>query len=484
MGPKIFALVVILVFFAVMIGIGFYYNKKGQADTNSDDYILAGRKAPLLIVAGSLFATWVSSATVMGYAGSGYTVGLGSFWSGASFIAATMWMGIWLIPRLRKAGITTVPELFEHYFGPAHRLVALLLSLGRDLGVIASISIALAQIFQSLFGISQLAALCITVGVVLVFTASGGMWAVLVTIQSAMIIVGSVVLIPLGIWKAGGFAAFCAQVPATHVNPVSAGFSQTLGWILLGCFISFAYQTVLQRGLAAKDDETAKKCFLYGGGMAMLWYITPFMVGMVARVVYPTINASDAYLTMCNILGPYAGAFFVVCLMASCMSTISSCILTTTANITLDVYKRFLNPKASDKQVVKLQRICLFVIVIVCAWVGKMLPYILELFWIGGRIMASGLAPVFVAIILWPRARRAPKATLLAMICGAAFNIAAQAYQSSAFAAMGGQNDVVTLFTLDPVLAGLPACFVVLIVGVLLETRGQTREYLLQYKAD
>ncbi|MEI3361706.1 MAG: hypothetical protein V8R75_03520 [Oscillospiraceae bacterium] len=143
--------------------------------------------------------------------------------------------------------------------------------------------------FQSLFGISQLVALCITVGVVLVFTASGGMWAVLVTdtIQSAMIIVGSVVLIPLGIWKAGGFAAFCAQVPATHVNPVSAGFSQTLGWLLLGCFISFAYQTVLQRGLAAKDDETAKKCFLYGGGMAMLSYITPFMVGMVARVVYP-----------------------------------------------------------------------------------------------------------------------------------------------------------------------------------------------------
>ncbi|MEI3361705.1 MAG: hypothetical protein V8R75_03515 [Oscillospiraceae bacterium] len=64
---------------------------------------MAGRKAPLLIVAGSLFATWVSSATVMGYAGSGYTVGLGAFWSGASFIAATMWMGIWIIPRLRKA---------------------------------------------------------------------------------------------------------------------------------------------------------------------------------------------------------------------------------------------------------------------------------------------------------------------------------------------------------------------------------------------
>lgn len=178
------------------------------------------------------------------------------------------------------------------------------------------------------------------------------------------------------------------------------------------------------------------------------------------------------------------GHSLVVCLMASCMSTISSCILTTTANITLDVYKRFLNPKASDKQVVKLQRICLFVIVIVCAWVGK--DAALYPGTILDRRPDYGLWPGAGVCGNHPLAKSAPrtKATLLAMICGAAFNIAAQAYQSSAFAAMGGQNDVVTLFTLDPVLAGLPACFVVLIVGVLLETRGQTREYLLQYKAD
>lgn len=483
MGETLFKIAIILIFFGTMIGIGFYYNKKGEATENSDDYILAGRKAPLLIVAGSLFATWVSSATVMGYAGSGYTVGLGAFWSGASFIAATMWMGWWIIPRLRKSGVTTVPELFEHYFGGSHRIVALILSLGRDLGVIASISIALAKIFQSLFGISQILALIITVGVVLVFTASGGMWAVLVTdtIQSVMIIVGSVVLIPLGIWKAGGFAAFCEMVPKTHIEPFSAGFSQTLGWILMGCFISFAYQTVLQRGLAAKDDKTAKQCFVLGGGMALIWYITPFMVGVVARVVYPDINASDAYLTMCNILGPYAGIFFVVCLMASCMSTISSCILTTTANITLDVYKRFINPHASDKQVVTLQKICLFVICIVCACVGKALPYILELFWIGGRVMASGLAPVFVALILWKKARRAPVATMLAMLAGAAASIGAQIYQASAFAAMSGQNDVVTLFSLDPVLVGLPFCFTVLIIGTLIETGRQTPELLKEY---
>ncbi len=43
MGETLFKILVILAFFAAMIGIGFYYNKKGEASDNSDDYILAGR---------------------------------------------------------------------------------------------------------------------------------------------------------------------------------------------------------------------------------------------------------------------------------------------------------------------------------------------------------------------------------------------------------------------------------------------------------
>ena len=43
MGETLFKIAVILIFFGTMIGIGFYYNKKGEATENSDDYILAGR---------------------------------------------------------------------------------------------------------------------------------------------------------------------------------------------------------------------------------------------------------------------------------------------------------------------------------------------------------------------------------------------------------------------------------------------------------
>lgn len=265
MSERLITMVVVALFFAIMIAIGLWFSKRSKE--NSDDYILAGRKAPLIIVIGSIFATWVSSATLMGYGGTGYTVGIAGYWSGGAFMVATMWMGIFLIPRLRKAGITTIPELFEKYFGPSHRIVTLILGLGRDLGVTAGVSIALAIIFQNLFDVSLITALIITIGVVVIYSATGGMWAVLVTdtILAVLIIIGTTLMIPIGIIKAGGFEAFKMALPATHSNIMNAGIPQSVGWFLTGIFITFAYQSILQRGLAAKDDDTAKKCFFYGG---------------------------------------------------------------------------------------------------------------------------------------------------------------------------------------------------------------------------
>lgn len=478
MSSKVFAFIVIAVFFGMLIGIGLYYNKKKQC-RNSDDNVLAGRAAPLILVLGSLFATWVNSTSLIGYASTGYSIGIAGYWSSGCFMVATMWLGIWMIPRLRRMGITTVPEIFEHFFGPAHRITALILALGRDLGVIASISIAMVSLFNSIFEIGVIPSMVITVAVVVIFTVTGGMWAVLLTdtIQAGIIFLATTALIPIGIMKIGGWSAFTAAVPAALVNPMQVGVSQPVGWFFMGCFITFAYQTVLQRGLAAKDDKTAKQAFLYGGALAMLWYIVPFICGIVARVLYPDISADDAFMTLTGILGPYARVLFVVALLSACISTISSCILTTTSNLTLDLYKRFLHPEVSDRGMVWLQRVLLVVITVVCLFIGERFPYILELFWVGGRIMASGLAPVLLAIVFWPRARRAPVSTLAAMIAGALANIAAQAFQTVS-ASAASEAGAAFIYSLDPVLVGLPVCFLVLIAGVYFETKNQTAELL------
>jgi SSS family solute:Na+ symporter len=483
MSQTVFAAFFMIIFFAVMIGIGFYYNKKEKVSSSSDDYILAGRRAPLLIVAGSFFATMVSTGTVAGYAGSGYSNGISAYWSGGCFMTASMWAGIWIIPRLRATGITTVPELFDKYFGGKHRILALILSLGRDLGVIASVVLVLGQIFQSLFGMNFWLSIILTAGVVILFTASGGMWAVLLTdtIQAAFIALGTTILIPLGIYKAGGFAKFVAQVPVTHSDVFSVGMSQTLGWFLVGTFTLLGYQTMLQRGLAAKDDKTAQQAFFFGGLLGLFWYAVPFVTGVVAKVLFPDITASNAFYSMASLFGDYGNVFFLTVLLMSGMSTVSSCILTTTSNITLDLYKRFIRPDASEKNIVILQRCCLLFIVLLCTWIGQIYPYVVELFWIGGRLMASGLAPVLVTLLLWSKARRAPISTFFAMLGGAGACLWAQMSQAAAATAAAGTGAVVFVWKMDPILFGLPVCFAILIIGVLLETKDQTPEILLAH---
>lgn len=483
MSQTMFAAIFITLFFAAMIGVGFFFSRREKVAASSDNYILAGRRAPLFIVAGSFFATFVSTGTLVGYAGTGYSVGVSGYWGGGCFMVAAMWAGLWIVPRLRKAGITTVPEIFEKYFGGGHRIIAMILSLGRDLGVVASVVLVLSQIFQTLFGFGFLTSVLLTSGVVIIFTATGGMWAVMVndTIQAAIIALGTMVMIPLGILKAGGFARFVSQIPAAHSDVMAVGMSQTVGWFLVGVFTMLGYQTILQKGLAAKDEKTARHAFFWGGLFSLFWYMVPFLTGILARVLFPSITPANAYYSMSSLFGVYGNVFFMCVLLMSGMSTVSACILGVTSNLSLDLYKRFINPAASEQELVKLQRACLFLIVAICTIIGHSFPYVVELFWIGGRVMASGLAPVLTVLLLWPKARRAPMSTMCAMIGGSLACIMAELYQSSMATHAAEEGAVVLLWSLDPILTGLPVAFLILIAGTLIETGRQTPEMLSSY---
>ncbi len=474
MDEMIFAYIFIALFFIVMVGLGIWFTRR--AKTGSDAFILAGRQAPWFIVAGSIFATWVNTATLLGYGGTGYTVGISGYWSGGAFMLATVWLGFFMIPRLRKTGITTIPEFFEKYFGVSHRLVALVLGLGRDMGVTAGISIAMAFIFQDLFDVTLFTALLITIGVVLLYTGAGGMWAVLYTdtIASVLIIVGTTLMIPLAVAQLGEWSMIAAEVPSSHLEVWGAGVPQSIGWLLTGVFITFGYQTVIQRGLAAKDDETAKKAFLGGGLLALFWYMVPFVLGTIGRALYPDIYPDDAFIELAYLYGPYVGIFFMIVLISSAMSTISSCILGISSNLSLDVYQRLINQQATREKIVWVQRFCLLLVIVIAAIVGHAMPFVLELLWLGGRVMAAGMAPVFLALIFWPKARIAAKTTMAAMVTGAALTVIGQLYGWMHFGELEGE--VVFIWETDPILFGLPFSVLILLLGVPREAKRRIQE--------
>jgi SSS family solute:Na+ symporter len=464
-------LVFVVIYFAAMLGIGIWVSRRIKG---GDDYILAGRKVPLWPVVGGIVGTWINSATLMGFGGMGHSVGIAGYWSGGAFMLMGTWMGWWMIPRLRRTGIVTIPELFERYFGINHRIVAVLLVIGRDLGVTAGVSIAMAIMFQFMFGVSLLTALVITLAVVLVYTLLGGMWAVMYTdlVQSIIILIGTVLVIPLAVSALGGWSAMTSAIPATHSQIMNAGIPQSAGWFLTGVLITAAYQTIIQRGLAAESDETAKKAFLYGGLITIVWYMVPFVIGTLGRTLYPDVAARDIYLHMItHIGGPIWGAFFFTALLASCMSTVDSCVLTVSSNLANDIYKRLVNPKISEQGLITVQKVCVVVVAVAAVVIGRALPMVLELFWVGGRIMAAALAPVLIALVFWPKARRCRVSTMAAMLMGSGFTVYQQFF--------GAKYEAGTAFLwrMDPILMGFPIATAVLIIGVLLETRRLDKSY-------
>jgi SSS family solute:Na+ symporter len=244
--------------------------------------------------------------------------------------------------------------------------------------------------------------------------------------------------------------------------------------LLLGIFITVSYQTLIQRGLAARSDEVARKAFIYGGTIGLVWYMVPFLIGTIAVVATPDVNPDQAYLAVIGLANPFVAIILTIILIAAATSTVSSTILTTASNLSIDIYGRLIDPDADNNRMTLVNRINVVIVTIVAVLIGYILPYILELLWLGGRIAGAGLGPVMLAVVFWPAARRATKTIFVAMLSGALATVATQIISSVAVS--GGEGGTAFVWALDPMFVGLPVTIACLFVGVFIEGRPKVPE--------
>ena len=160
----------------------------------------------------------------------------------------------------------------------------------------------------------------------------------------------------------------------------------------------------------------------------------------------------------------------MVCVLAASMSTLSSTINTIASNFTLDLYVRFFAPAASPARQLWVYRINVLIVGALAAVLYLALPLLIELFWIGGRIMGASVAPALVGLVLFRSVREAPRTVMAAMLIGGGVQAVWQA-----FGAIREVGAVVIIWELDPILVGLPLTILILWVGTRLETRAGGR---------
>jgi SSS family solute:Na+ symporter len=364
-------LIVIIGFFAVVIGLSIWKSRRGlDHQEESSDFFLAGRGLTWPLIGISIVAANISTEQMVGMAGqaAGSTGLAVSCWQllGSVFIVI---IAMTLLPKFLKAGIYTMPEYLEYRYNSQTRgimavltvviyavvmLPAVLYSGGVTLRAVTGIDLAPAVWIIGLIGAG--------------YAAIGGLkaiaWADLV--QGIALLVGGMLVFFLGLDAVGGWKEF-TTANAGKLHMILPADNNDLPWtgVAGGMWIVMIYycglnQFIVQRNLAAKSLRHGQLGMIFAGG---LWLLVPFaivMPGLMAQQLYGDKLAATndaAFPTMVTqLIQPGIRGFLYAAIAGAVTSTLASLLNSASTIFTMDVYRRMFARAATQTHLVWLGR--------------------------------------------------------------------------------------------------------------------------------
>jgi SSS family transporter len=322
-----------------------------------------------------------------------------------------------------------MPEFLELRFSGKSRSVLSLISLVSYILTKVAVTVyAGGVVFKEVFHIESIWGIDFfwisAIGLVLItglYTVFGGMKAIMWTsvLQTPVLLIGSIVILILGLIKIGGWHEVEAIV-GPNLKLVRPSFDPDFPWtgvLIASPIIGFWYwctdQFIVQRVLSAKDRHEARKGTILAGYFKLLPVFIFLIPGMIAfalsqKGLLNVPNSDSAFASMVGQLLPIGFKGVVVCgLLAALMSSLASLFNSSAALFVGDFYKKF-RPQSSESHLVRVGRIATAVVVILgIVWIpvmlglGKVLYDYLQS--IQG-LLAPAIASVFLLGVFWKRA--------------------------------------------------------------------------------
>lgn len=397
----------IIVYFAFMFGVGFYYFTKVK---NSDDYLIAGWNMGFWPIVGTIISTWCGAAVFIGWVGMGFNVGLSGFFKFALpaglFCIALIYF---FAAPLRRQRLYTLADLFSERFGSKVGIIPSILSAFiYSVPTLGLQMVGMSTIWKVVLGIDFTYGIILSFVLILGFTILGGLPGTIITdaVQSLIIIVGIVILLVASIGYGGGFSEIFANTPKEFLSPLGPfGLGEVLIFALSVGPFYLVWQSTWQRIFASKTEKIAKKAGVIGFTIAIIVSFIPFFVGMTARGFLPLDMRPDlifSYVT-CELLPPYLGGIIYVGLLAALMTGADSFILQGSSNLTIDLYQKLINPKADEKKLMFVSRLTVIIISALGLIIAFNIKDIVTVYQWALRLTATTLVIPFLATMFWKR---------------------------------------------------------------------------------
>ncbi|MDR0791836.1 MAG: sodium:solute symporter [Chitinophagaceae bacterium] len=458
-------LTIIGIYMLAMIFTGLWFSRKNK---NPDQFTKASGSIPQWAVGISIYATFLSSNTFLGVPGKAF----GGNWNAFVF-SLSMPISAWIaakyfVPFYRNSGEVSAYTHLEHRFGAWARTYTVVCFLLTQLARMGSVFFGIALSLQAMTGYSMQSIMIVMGIIIIIYTALGGMEAVIWTEVAQGIIktLGAVIILYFIISKMpGGIGKIIDIGKADHkfsLGSFRLDFTSSTFWVIFfyGIFINLNNfgmdQNYVQRYQSTTSANEAKKSvwlcvklylpisllFFFIGSALYAWYgVHPEMLDAIklqaaaerlnagssatdVAALANTLNPSDygdkvLPNFMVNVLPVGIVGIIISAILSAAMSTISSGMNACATVFTFDIYKRYIKKDINNKQTLRLLLLSTFVmgvlsIVSGIAMIG--VKSILDIWWQLSGIFAAGMLGLFLLGFVSKKAKSAQ--ALLAVIIG------------------------------------------------------------------
>jgi Na+/proline symporter len=327
-----------------------------------DDYLVAGRRLGYPLAIFTIFATWFGAETCIGAAGRIYQDGL----SGASadpfgYAICLLLMGAVFAVPLWKRRLTTIADLFRQRYSIGVERLAVLLMLPTSLLWAAAQVRAFGQVIAASSDLSVTVTVTVAAGVVIIYTASGGLLADVITdlIQGVALILGLGVLL-FAVLLAGPGTEALATLPPERLQPFGGGqvpwYEVLESWAIpvLGSVVA---AELVARVVATRSPRVAQRSFLAAGAVYLLVGLMPATLGLVGAVTLPGLEHAEQVLPLLaqRHLSPLLYTLFAGAIVSAILSTVDSTLLVSASLVSHNIIVP-LRPGISEAAKVRLAR--------------------------------------------------------------------------------------------------------------------------------
>ncbi|MEV6764266.1 sodium:solute symporter [Streptomyces sp. NPDC051105] len=397
---------VIVIYLAGMLAMGWWGMRRARSKS---DFLVAGRRLGPAMYSGTMAAIVLGGASTIGGVGLGYQYGLSGAWMVFTIGLGLLALSVFFSARIARLKVYTVSEMLDLRYGGRAGVISGVVMWAYTLMLAVTSTIAYATIFDVLFDMNRTLAIVLGGSIVVAYSTLGGMWSITLTdmVQFVVKTIGVLLLLlPIAVVKAGGFAEMKAKLPTAYFDPLGIGGETIFTYVLIYTFGMLIGQDIWQRVFTARGDRTAKWGGTVAGTYCLVYALAGAVIGTAAKVLYPKLGSpDDAFATIVKDELPVGVRGLVLAAaLAAVMSTSSGALIACATVANNDIWSRIRGKaRSGDHDEVRGNRVFILIMGVGVIGTAIALNNVVEALTVAYNLLVGGLLVPILGGLLWKR---------------------------------------------------------------------------------